>query len=111
MSAWGLIGMMRNPRRWRPAGTDPPALNGSRDAPTTAMVRAAASTSWGLRLTYSASRRRGAIFQVVGDQVRCLFAGKTLDEVQRQVDSARDSARGDPVAVVDHALEIGRAHV
>src|ERR1700687_3584299 len=37
-SANGLIGMIRKPRCCRPAGTDPPALFGSRDAPTTAMV-------------------------------------------------------------------------
>src|SRR5258708_34566631 len=32
--------MIRNPRSCRPSGTDPPALNGSREAPTTAMVLA-----------------------------------------------------------------------
>src|SRR5579872_5479746 len=30
--------MMRKPLRCRPSGTDPPALPGSRDAPTTAIV-------------------------------------------------------------------------
>src|SRR5947208_721918 len=46
-SANGLMGMMRKPRCCSPAGTEPPALRGSRDAPTTAMVRAARSTSSG----------------------------------------------------------------
>jgi len=39
------MGMMRKPRRCNPSGTDPPAFRGSRDAPTTAIVFALASTS------------------------------------------------------------------
>src|SRR5712692_2525719 len=35
------MGMMRKPRFCRPAGTEPPALFGSRDAPTTAITVAA----------------------------------------------------------------------
>src|SRR5690349_16212363 len=58
--------MMRNPRRWRPSGTDPPALLGSRDAPTTAIVvapdrisceaRAITMSNPDARRRYSASR-------------------------------------------------------
>ncbi len=40
--------MMRNPRRCKPTGTEPPALLGSREAPTTAIVLAPRRTSCAL---------------------------------------------------------------
>src|SRR5712692_5517749 len=39
------MGMMRNPRFCRPPGTEPPALLGSREAPTTAITVAASRIS------------------------------------------------------------------
>src|SRR5712664_312072 len=56
-SANGLMGMIRKPRRCSPAGTDPPALFGSRDAPTTAIVVAASRISWDVLLLISMSKR------------------------------------------------------
>src|SRR5712692_9419578 len=41
--------MMRNPRACRPSGTEPPALFGSRDAPTTAIVVERSRTSFAVR--------------------------------------------------------------
>src|ERR1700680_4106916 len=48
-SANGLMGMIRKPRCWRPKGTEPPALSGSLDAPTTAIVVVYSRTSLELR--------------------------------------------------------------
>src|SRR5579864_2758220 len=54
--------MMRKPRRWSPNGTEPPALSGSRDAPTTAIVFALSSTSRELTVTSTASAPAGRLF-------------------------------------------------
>src|SRR4029077_1663806 len=43
------MGMIRKPRRCSPTGTEPPALSGSRDAPTTAIVVERSRTSFELR--------------------------------------------------------------
>src|SRR2546428_1096566 len=55
--------MIRNPRLCRPSGTDPPALFGSRDAPTTAMVLALSRISCELRLTRTPSTSLGRLFR------------------------------------------------
>src|ERR1700730_12638590 len=54
--------MMRNPRLWRPSGTDPPALFGSREAPTTAITVAASSISRPVLLMNRASPTATPIF-------------------------------------------------
>src|SRR5260370_38834778 len=51
------MGRIGNRRRWSPVGADPPALFGSRDAPTTAIVVAASRISWDVLLLISMSKR------------------------------------------------------
>src|SRR5207244_12263112 len=58
--------MMRNPRLCRPSGTDPPALFGSRDAPTTAMVLALSRISCELRATKTPSTHPPWLFRTAG---------------------------------------------
>src|SRR5215472_1046751 len=82
--------MIRKPRLCRPQGTEPPALLGSREAPTTAIVRAAARISCELRLTRSASVVGRAIFQVGCDPVRELLVRESRDQPEAKVDAARD---------------------
>src|SRR5258706_14236331 len=50
--------MMRNPRCCNPIGTEPPALSGSREAPTTAIVVALSRISWELRSITKSKRAR-----------------------------------------------------
>src|SRR2546427_8479176 len=54
--------MMRKPRRCRPTGTEPPALSGSRDAPTTAIVVVSRRISSEALATLLASMPRLRIF-------------------------------------------------
>src|SRR5947209_680437 len=63
MSANGLMGMMRKPRRWRPSGTEPPALIGSREAPTTAIVVARSRTAWGDLGMLNSTLRGASVFE------------------------------------------------
>src|SRR5437588_5912188 len=58
--------MTRKPRPWRPAGTEPPALFGSRDAPTTAIVFAFCRTSCELRATVIPSYPMDRLFRTSG---------------------------------------------
>src|ERR1700694_1396461 len=58
--------MMRKPRCCNPNGTDPPALSGSREAPTTAIVVALSSTSWDDRLTTTSKPRHTWLFHRIG---------------------------------------------
>src|SRR5438552_14944292 len=58
--------MIRNPRRCNPSGTDPPALFGSRDAPTTAMVLALSRISCELRATKTPSTHPPWLFRTAG---------------------------------------------
>src|SRR5579859_8226785 len=67
--------MMRNPRRWSPYGTEPPALLGSREAPTTAIVVAPARIFCGVLLVLRdldvrLSRRGQRDFEHVLDPAR-----------------------------------------
>src|SRR5919109_3171166 len=56
------MGMTRNPRRCSPTGTEPPALSGSREAPTTAIVLAVSRISCELRPMWVSSLRRPLLF-------------------------------------------------
>src|SRR5205814_1121459 len=96
--------MTRKPRPWRPTGTEPPALFGSRDAPTTAIVFAFCRTSCELRATKSASPRCGLIFQVLGDACCELSVREPLDQPETKVDAAGHAARCDDVSVVDDSV-------
>src|SRR5260370_15266448 len=51
------MGRIGNRRRWSPVGADPPALFGSRDAPTTAIAVAASRISWDVLLLISMTKR------------------------------------------------------
>src|SRR5258708_19890503 len=54
--------MIRNPRCCKPIGTEPPALLGSREAPTTAIVVALSRISWELSgITKGKRAQRAAI--------------------------------------------------
>src|SRR5207302_5069524 len=98
------MGMIRNPRLCSPAGTEPPALSGSRDAPTTAMVLALSRISCEGRLTRSASEMCGAVCQVLRDLRRHLLPCESLHKPQAEVNPAGHAAGGDAVSVVDYAL-------
>src|SRR5207247_10202041 len=63
MAGEGLRGRMRKPRRWSPSGTEPPALIGSREAPTTAIVVARSRTAWGDLGMLNSTLRGASVFE------------------------------------------------
>src|SRR6266571_5165731 len=107
-SANGLMGMMRKPRRCSPAGTDPAALRGSREAPTTAMVRALRRISSGLLPFTLLCTNAGNPARIPRDCAQTRFLGRfglgPLRGLERDLEHVVDLARQVERHRVAHAL-------
>src|SRR2546423_15641463 len=110
-SANGLMGMMRKPRRCRPAGTEPAALLGSRDAPTTAMVRALRRISSGLLPFTLLCTNAGNPARIPRDCAQTRASGRfglaLLRRLERDLEHVIDPAR----QVERHGLAHAFGHV
>src|SRR5713226_736865 len=71
--------MIRKPRLCRPAGTEPPAFNGSREAPTTAIVVADSRISRPLRLTAGLGRLPAVLRRCQGELEHVLHAAGEVE--------------------------------
>src|SRR5205085_10458627 len=107
-SAKGLTGMMRKPRRCRPAGTEPAALLGSRDAPTTAIVRALRRISSGLLPFTLLCTNAGNPARIPRDCAQTPFSGRfglaLLRGLERDLEHVVDPARQVERHRIAHAL-------
>src|SRR5438270_8464688 len=98
--------MTRKPRRCRPAGTEPPALFGSRDAPTTAIVFAFCRTSCELRATVNPSYPTDRLFRTFG--VKRAIGKRNPARLASDVrDEAATQDRGQAASVFDLTVDAG----